>query len=375
LRGPRNGLIFVHPSDELYGADRMLLELLAALPDEIDAQVWLPTDLTHVEAPLCEELTRRGVAVRHLDLPILRRAYQNPRGLLKLAAKGRLLAKELRAARPEIVYCTTSAAFLTAPIARMSGVRHVIGHVQEIWTRTDRMALTGAAAACHSLLAISRSAGAPLPGFLQKRITVVPNATPEPDRVVPLDDRTGPLQFVMASRWNGWKGHRTLLAAWDQLADPGHLVVLGGPPASGETVDVPALVAELSHPESVTVAGEVPDPAPYLERADVVLMPSDQPEPFGLVAIEAFARARPVVASAGGGLLDIVTEGDDGWLFPPGDATALAGLLAGLNRDAVTAAATRARRTYEQNYTTDEYADRWLAALTAATGGLVPTRA
>ena len=372
MKGPRHGLVFIHPSDELYGADRMLLELLAALPDEIDAQVWLPTDLVHVEAPLCEELTRRGVIVRHLDLPILRRAYQNPRGLLRLLGKGRRLARELRVTRPEIVYCTTSAAFLSAPIARMCRVPRVLGHLQEIWSRTDRLALTGAAASCHSLLAISRSTAEPLPRFLQKRITVVPNATPEPEQVVSLGTRTGPLQFVVASRWNGWKGHRTLLAAWDQLERPGRLVVLGGKPASGETVDVPALVAGLRHPESVTVLGEVPDTAPYIEAADVVLMPSDQPEPFGLVAIEAFARARPVVASAGGGLLDVVTDGVDGWLFPPTDVAALAAVLGGLTREAVAEAATAARVTYEKKFTTAEYAGRWRTAVAAGTDGMVP---
>ena len=66
----------------------------------------------------------------------------------------------------------------------------------------------------------------------------------------------------------------------------------------------------------------MPDPARYVDQADVVLVPSDRAEPFGLVAIEAFARGRPVVASAGGGLVDIVTDGQDGWLFEPCDVPA-----------------------------------------------------
>jgi glycosyltransferase involved in cell wall biosynthesis len=218
---------------------------------------------------------------------------------------------------------------------------------------------------CHALFAISESVLASLPPNLQSRTTVITNATPEPDRYINIEEHSGPLRFVIASRWNGWKGHRTLLAAWDQLDQPGELVVLGGAPASGESVDVRELAAGLRFPDSVRVVGEVPDPAPYLEAADVILMPSDQPEPFGLVAIEAFARGRPVIASAGGGLLDIVIPGENGWLFPSQDVAALKAVLAGLTRTDVTEAGIKARQSYLDRYTTKRYAAEWNQAIKA----------
>ena len=358
----RPNLVFLHSSDELYGADRMLLELLAAVPDHLVAEVWLPTDLPHVDAPLCEELTRRGYAVRHLDLPIMRRAYRTAGGLARLARKEASLVRELRAVRPGTVYCTTSAAFLAAPAARLAGVDRVIGHVQEIWSAGDRAVLSAAGAACHRLIAISGPAAASLPARLAARTTVVPNATPDPGPLVPVEP-TGELNFVIASRWNGWKGHRTLLAAWDALDEPGHLVVLGGPPASGEVVDVPTIVAGLRRPETVTVVGEVLDIAPYLRRADVAIVPSDEPEPFGLVAIEAFARGRAVIGSDGGGLADIVTDGSDGWLFPRGDVAALTAVLTGLDKARTAAAGRAARAAFEARFTTAAYRQNWLAAV------------
>ena len=45
------------------------------------------------------------------------------------------------------------------------------------------------------------------------------------------------------------------------------------------------------------MVGEVADIAPHLAAADVLVLPSDEPEPFGLVVIEAFSLSRPVVAS------------------------------------------------------------------------------
>ncbi|HEY0240835.1 MAG TPA: glycosyltransferase family 4 protein [Friedmanniella sp.] len=370
LLGPdeRGPLVFVHPSDELYGADRMLLEMVEAAradPRVTELEVWLPTDLDHPapELSLCSVLEARGVTVRHLDVPVLRRAYRTPAGLARLLGRGLRLGVELRRRRASTVYCTSSATLLAAPVARLARVPHVVGHIQEIWTRADLAALTLPARCCGQLVAISGASAASLPPMLARRTTVVPNGSPDPGPPVPLAGRTGDLRFVVASRWNGWKGHRTLLAAWDEARVRGTLTVLGGPPASGERTDVPALVAALAEPGSVEVVGEVADPSPWLEAADVVVVPSDRPEPFGLVAIEALARARPVLASAGGGLVDIVTPEVDGWLFPPGDATALAAVLRRLDRATVSAAGERGRATYEARFTQRRFAQRWAAVV------------
>lgn len=65
-------------------------------------------------------------------------------------------------------------------------------------------------------------------------------------------------------------------------------------------------------------------------KADLCVVPSIWDEPFGLVAVEAMAAARPVVASRVGGLQDIVHHGETGLLVPRGDSAALAEALATL---------------------------------------------
>jgi glycosyltransferase involved in cell wall biosynthesis len=358
-------VLFLHPSDEHYGADRILLDLFDALPDDVRerAQFWLPLDVPHGMAPLCELLEERGATVRHLDLPILRRAYRTPGELARLLARCGRLWSSLRRERPAVVYCTTSAAFLGAPVARLARVPHVLGHVQELWTKADSWALRWPARACERIVAISEPVRLALPRSLQQRVTVVPNATPEPERVVPLEGRTGPLGYLVASRWNTWKGHGTLLAAWDAAPGAGQLVVLGAAPAGGEGVDVPALVRDLDDPGTVTVVGEVPSIGDYVEQCDVMVVPSDQPEPFGLVAVEAMARARPVIGSEGGGLADVVDDGVTGWLYPPGDEQALAKILQSLDRAQVEEAGRRARLAYEERFTARRYAGAWWAAV------------
>lgn len=360
-------MVFVHSSDEMYGADRMLLEVVDAARADADVEVWLPTDLEHPAIPLCLELERRGIPFRHLRLPIVRRAYLNPRGLFGVLGRTVALIRALRGSGPDIVYCTTSATLLAAPLARAMRIRRVILHAQEIWSTSDRRMLGPLARACERVIAISQSVVDSLPTRLRPRARVVLNGTPEPGGWFPLEGRSGQLTFLVASRWNGWKGHRTLLAAWDRASSdvsaPGTLMILGGPPPSGDAVDVRGLVAQLRYPDSVQILGEVPDTAPYIDEADVVVMPSDRPEPFGLVAIESFARGRPVIASAAGGLLDIVTDGRDGWLFPPGNVGVLAELLVGLRRAQVVRAGAAARSTYSLRFTVERFADEWRAAV------------
>jgi glycosyltransferase involved in cell wall biosynthesis len=358
-------VVFCHSSDEQYGADRILLDVVDVLSAETreNAQAWVPSDLAHGRNPLCHVLEARGVAVQHVALPIVRRAYLNPRGLSRLAGRAWRLWRTLRRTRPDVVYCTTSAAFLCAPVARLAGVDHVVGHVQEVWGARDSRLLTGPARACHQLLTISESVRDALPAALQARATVVRNATPDPGPVTAIAEHRGPLRFVIAGRWNRVKGHGTLLRAWDAWNGDAELVVLGGPPPSGEVVDVPGLVRRIRRPETVRVVGEVPDPGPWLDEADVVLVPSDEPEGFGLTAAEAFARGRPVVGSDNGGIREIVTDGRDGWLFPPGDSARLAEVLGTLDRDGIIRAGAAARSTYEHAFTPGRYAAEWRAAL------------
>jgi glycosyltransferase involved in cell wall biosynthesis len=92
------------------------------------------------------------------------------------------------------------------------------------------------------------------------------------------------------------------------------------------------------------VVGEVPDIAPYIAESDVVLLPSDLPEGFGLVVVEAFAQGRPAIASRSGGTVDVITHGVDGWLFTPGDPASLAAVLSSLTPAAVAEAGARSSR-------------------------------
>ncbi len=83
-----------------------------------------------------------------------------------------------------------------------------------------------------------------------------------------------------------------------------------------------ALARELGVGEAVRFLGHVTPIQGAIEEASVVVVPS-MGEGFGMVALEAMERARPVIAASIGGLGEIVRDGETGVLVPPGEAEPL----------------------------------------------------
>jgi len=121
------------------------------------------------------------------------------------------------------------------------------------------------------------------------------------------------------------KGVDVLLTAAAALAPRARyaLWIAGDGPERGA---LEAAAARLGIGERVRFLGQRGDVPDLLEACDVCVLPSRR-EGLGVAALEAMARGRPVVASAVGGLAEIVVAEETGLLVPPGDAAALAAAL------------------------------------------------
>jgi glycosyltransferase involved in cell wall biosynthesis len=169
---------------------------------------------------------------------------------------------------------------------------------------------------------------------LGDRAVYFPNPVPPPVASPPAMVVKAGLGLAQADRYvlfvgriDANKGVDLLLAAFRRLAPARpdlHLVLAGDGP------DRPALQAQAAGLARVHFLGWVEDRPRVFglhAAAEVVACPSYS-EAFCYAAAEAMATERPVVASAVGGLRDLVVDGRTGWLVPPGDAGALADALA-----------------------------------------------
>jgi len=153
--------------------------------------------------------------------------------------------------------------------------------------------------------------------------TIVPNgvdvdAAPS-DPVEPGED----LKILFVGRPEERKGLPILLTAFNALVEhvPCKLTVIGA-----EREDVLRYVADSDLLRFMDVRGRVSGEALWreLHQADVLCAPSLSGESFGMVLTEAFAAGTPVIASAIAGYSDVVSDGVDGMLVPPGDPQRLA---------------------------------------------------
>jgi len=133
-------------------------------------------------------------------------------------------------------------------------------------------------------------------------VVVIPNGVRIPGDVGPPAE---PPEVLYVGRLSPEKNVDTLVEAVGDL----NLVVAGDGPLADL---VPNALGAVPHAEVERL----------LERATVVVAPSER-EGFGLAAAEAMAFGRPVVAAAGGALLELVADGETGLLVAPRDATAL----------------------------------------------------
>lgn len=150
---------------------------------------------------------------------------------------------------------------------------------------------------------------------------VIPNFVP---------DDLGPAQHDLAEYLDRLPPDGYLLFVGDVSPDKGLPVLLAayaGLKAAPPLVLIGRVLFDASTavPPNVMVMGRWPHEAVMeaWRRSGLALVPSVLSEPFGIVAIEAMASGRPVVASRIGGLPDIVMDGETGLLVPPGDPIAL----------------------------------------------------
>lgn len=158
---------------------------------------------------------------------------------------------------------------------------------------------------------------------------VIPNFIGELPAPVPADPRLAQLPQEPFILFFGDatvdKGAWHLAEAYRKLEDPPPLVLVGRCYID-EIKDQPGVYATGAWPHRLAIEA--------LRRSLFTVAPSQWPEPFGLVALEAAAAGKPIVASDIGGLRDIVADGETGFLVPPEDREALAGAMQRLIGDA-----------------------------------------
>jgi len=145
--------------------------------------------------------------------------------------------------------------------------------------------------------------------------------------------------FGIAGNIQEWKGQAVVVDAMAQLhrrLPSAHCVIIGGAHRAGADYETALRdrVRTLGLGDVIHFTGFRRDIADVMNALDVVVHASIRPEPFGRVILEGMLLAKPVVAAAAGGVPELVSDGETGFLVPPGQPAILADRLVGLLSDA-----------------------------------------
>ncbi|MDE6288813.1 MAG: glycosyltransferase [Muribaculaceae bacterium] len=162
--------------------------------------------------------------------------------------------------------------------------------------------------------------------FDRSHLHVVHNSiasAPETETTV----RNEPPTLVYLGRINPEKGLDVLLRALGDITDLDWKMKIYGTGPARDVTPLLKLCRALDLDSRVDWEGHTDKVFSALAGATALVLPSIVPEAFGLVILEAFSQGCPVVTTNNGAQPEIVTDGVDGFLVPPGDATALAAAM------------------------------------------------
>jgi glycosyltransferase involved in cell wall biosynthesis len=283
-------------------------------------------------------------------LAIVRRALLTPRGLAAVAAgavnDAVALRKLAHARRVALVHSNTSVVLGGAAAAAAARLPH-IWHVREIyagsqferaWPAFRTLLLSATGLPCVSRATAAQFGASPRARVIPDGLAIEPRRAPRDAARAALELTPEAPVIAVLGRISGWKGQDVLVRALaePELAGRGAVALVAGaawPGAEERAEAVRALACRLGVEHRVRFVGFRDDVENVYGAADIVAVPSTAPDPLPGAAIEAAAAGCAVVASAHGGLPEIIRDGDTGRLVTPGDPSALARAAAELLDD------------------------------------------
>ena len=328
-------ILYLHAGAEMYGADKVLLELIKGLDSkEFEAHVILPNDGVLVEA-----LRQVGAQVSVLDYPILRRKYFNPKGIADYIRSYNFYAKQIalyaREHSIDMVHNNTAAVLEGIYLKRKLKLP-LIWHVHEIIVKpkaisdfinmlmgryADKIVTVSQAVANH----IKQS-----PFIKDSQVKVIYNGV---DNAVyyPMDASSirekfdiaqDALVIGMIGRVNAIKGQNDFIEAVEPLLEKNEQAVafLAGGVFPGEEWRLEELDKRIASSSVVSQIHRID----YYDKTselynmfDIFVLPSIKPDSLPTVVLEAMACSKPVVGYNNGGIAEMVVDDKSGCLVKP----------------------------------------------------------
>jgi glycosyltransferase involved in cell wall biosynthesis len=332
-------ILFVDQTGQLGGGELSLLDLIRNLRHE--SSVALFTD-----GPFRRALDEIQIPVKVLSLGGFENVRRDSRAGAALSAVPQMLKLRSELASMarnfDVIYANSQKAFLISALARRSG-QAVIWHLRDMLTADHfsplmrRVAVLAGNTAATAVIAnsqatldsfVSAGGNASIATVVYNGIDPLPFEAVKSETVEQLRSELGLQGKFLAGifgRLTPWKGQHVVIDAFASIPDA-HLLIVGDA-LFGEQAYVEELHARvkvLGIEDRVHFVGFRKAIPAWMACTDLVIHSSTAAEPFGRVVVEAMLAGRPVIASRGGGVVEIIDDQVNGLLVALGSSQELA---------------------------------------------------
>lgn len=326
-------LLIIHQSAELYGSDKTLLYFLS----HYNKNLFKPIVIIPNDGPLKKELEKLQIKVHILPVMKLYRKMFEPKNAVKFYKQYLLAIKELDKINSidkiDIVYSNTLAVLLGYYYAKKRKIKH-IWHVHEIiespsiFKKAFRFYL---AQKTNNVLIYNSSATKDFWNITSNDSEIVWNGIKPfnlstESEIMALRDKfyltKDEICIGLVGRISRWKGQKILLEAFKCLSNEFSnikLIYIGSAPPNQDYFETELNQEIINNKlqEKVIILPFKKNIHQFQEALDIIVVPSTEPEPFGMVAIEGMFAQKPIVAANHGGLKEIVVNDTTGFLVKP----------------------------------------------------------
>lgn len=336
-------ILFLHAGAEMYGADKVMLDLIRRL----DKTKYTPYVVLPTNGVLVDALKKENIDVSVIPYPIMRRKYFNFKGIMQygmgLVKYSNQLVKFAKEHEIDVVHTNTAAVLEGSAVARKL-------HIPQLWSIHEIIVspnimfkFTSKVIAKNSAITITDSQAVKdhlleSGYFKDDAIKVIYNGV-DANRFNPDNDSSylrkewnipeDAMVVGMMGRVNSWKGQKDFLKAANiLLADhPNLYAVLVGSSFAGEEWREKELANEINkspYKDRIVNVGYRTDSEGIYKLYDVFVLPSTNPDPLPTVVLEAMATGKPIVGYRHGGVCEMVKEDYNGLLAEVRDPADLA---------------------------------------------------
>jgi glycosyltransferase involved in cell wall biosynthesis len=360
-------LLSIQPVAERGGSDQLLVRMVRSLPsDEFDCHVVLPAP-----SPVADAFSAAGTTLHTIPMRRISTSHGAPEWAAYAAgwpvAVGRI-ARLIRSLGIDVVHSNSLHSLYGWAAAAITRRPHV-WHAREIVVQSDAALRLERFLAQHfaaKVICMSQAIADQLdPGNVEVVYESVDPSEFRPDLAGRFRPRVGipddaPLVGAVG-RLDTWKGFDVLLDAFEsaKARRPDlHLVVAGSEVRGKEQLAV-GLAARAERMPDLHWPGPRADVADLFADIDTFVLPSTEPEPYGIVVVEALASGTPVVVTDAGGVREVVDQAAPGSAtrVPPRDAAALADAIVEVAPGTTSTSSRSARRSLQPAHATGRLAE------------------